>query len=233
MAVPRLGTVVSGRATAYATSLKPPSLKPADTDRYITPHPDIEQIASCPNPFLPQSTTSVDCGNDNRPRRLPREMFRVGGIVRAALHEQDFRGTSATTNMTMNTNITESRFGNIHTKFRKMIIVSLHEENYVAIPLFTHNGKGLAHKRNPNEFVSVFDSRNPGPYVPLSSRGALMTKFVTPGIHAYDPKSTAHLTYPVSRSYTLPVVYEGHLDSASTSHLISLYAHYSPKLPLM
>jgi len=144
--------------------------------------------------------------------------------------KQDFGAPPGTTNKTMNSNLTESRFGKIHTKVRKMVIISVHQENYIAIPLYSHNGNGLLHKRNPDEFVSVFDYRNPGPFVPLSGRGALMTKYIAPTIHAYDPRSTAKLTYPVSRSYSLPVVYEGYLDSASTAQLISLYAQYAPKI---
>lgn len=214
-AVPKLGTVVSGEASVYPSRPERADLKQA--------------VTSYPNPSQVLSATAANSGNDNRPRRLPRDMFFVGGIVRACLHE-DFGAPPDTTNKTMNSNITESRFGKIHTKVRKMVIISVHQENYIAIPLYSHNGNGLLHKRNPDEFVSVFDYRNPGPFVPLSGRGALMTKYIAPTIHAYDPRSTAKLTYPVSRSYSLPVVYEGHLDSASTAHLISLYAQYAPKI---
>lgn len=215
MAVPKLGTVVSGEACVYPS-----------THERVGPTPGVTPY---PNPSQVLSATAANSGNDNRPRKLPRDMFFVGGIIRACLHEQDFGAQPGPTNRTMNSNITGSRFGTIHTKVRKMVIISVHLENYIAIPLYSHNGKGLRHKRNPDEFVSVFDYRNPGPFVPLSGRGALMTKYIAPTIHAYDPRSTAKLTYPVSRSYSLPVVYEGYLDTASTAHLISLYAQYAPK----
>lgn len=216
MAVPKLGTVVSGEG--YVFPSKPERAGPKQG---VTPYA---------NPSKILSATAANSGNDNRPRRLPRDNFFVGGIIRACLHEQDFGAQPGPTNKTMNSKLTESRFGTIHTKVRKMVIISVHQENYIAIPLYSHNGKGLLHNRNPDEFVSVFDYRNPGPFVPLSGRGALMTKYIAPTIHAYDPRSTAKLTYPVSRSYSLPVVYEGYLDTASTAHLISLYAQYAPKI---
>jgi hypothetical protein len=73
-AVPKLGTVVSGEASVYPSRPERTDLKQA--------------VTSYPNPSQILSATAANSGNDNRPRRLPRDMFFVGGIVRACLHNR-------------------------------------------------------------------------------------------------------------------------------------------------
>lgn len=103
--------------------------------------------------------------------------------------------------------------------------------DYVAIPLFTHNGTGLKNKRDPNEYISIFDHRSGKAGMPLSNHGALRTEYLDPDIRPYDPLSTAHLTYPCPRKYSLMVAYEGNLDRHSTDLLVSLCHHYFPYPP--
>lgn len=81
----------------------------------------------------------------NRGARLPREEYKPGLIIRAPLHEQDSRGDSrplgsassigsCTSEATMAEKYTTpSRFGPIFTKYRKMIVVACHQDNYVAV----------------------------------------------------------------------------------------------------
>ncbi|KAL8848034.1 MAG: hypothetical protein Q9221_006939 [Calogaya cf. arnoldii] len=101
--------------------------------------------------------------------RIPAEQYKLGMIIRAPLHEQDSAvarrpgaggaGSSVATAASEATKAehyrTESRNGTIFSKQRKMIVVALHTDHYVAIPLYTHNGRGLVNKRQPEEFVSV------------------------------------------------------------------------------
>ncbi|KAL9014854.1 MAG: hypothetical protein Q9180_008917, partial [Flavoplaca navasiana] len=173
--------------------------------------------------------------------RIPAENYKLGMIIRAPLHEQDSAvarrpgagtaGSSVATAASEATKAehyrTESRMGTIFTKQRKMIVVALHTDHYVAIPLYTHNGRGLVNKRQPEEFVSVKDHRYKEAFVKLSKHDPLVTEMVRDGIDLFDTKSTAHLAYPVSRRYTLPVVHEGHLRSSSLRILVTLYNRYA------
>ncbi|KAL8736741.1 MAG: hypothetical protein Q9166_000107 [cf. Caloplaca sp. 2 TL-2023] len=179
----------------------------------------------------------------NQTVRLQREEYQLGMIIRAPLHEQDSSnarrpagGSSIVTQSseaTLAENCkTESKFGTIFTKKRKMIVVALHQDHYVAIPLYTHNGRGLVNKKQPEEFVSVRDHRflNDPSWEQLSTRDPLITETIKDGIDQFDPKSTAHLAYPVSRRYQLPVVHEGQLKRTSLKKLKDMYKEYARDL---
>lgn len=151
-------------------------------------------------------------------------------IIRAILHEQDYIATSKGSNITItDRNRTNSRYGPICTKWRKMIVLSKFEDHYLAIPLFTHNGNGLANKARPEEFVSIVDHRFKGDAPRQSRHDPLETEIISDGIELFDIKSTAHVTYALSRKYDLPVIKEGYLKKKSTNHLIGLFNHYAPR----
>ena len=72
------------------------------------------------------------------------------------------------------------------------------------------------------------DHRNRNPdFVQQSMHDPLVTQQLE--CKGLDEMSTAWITYPVSRSYGLPVKMEGMLEEASTKRLIKLYNTYSPK----
>ena len=78
--------------------------------------------------------------------------------------------------------------------------------------------------------MSVRDHRRPaGPFTALSIHKTLSTETLNAVVEPFDPKSAAHLTYPVSRKYDLPIIQEGHLTKSSTTRLIQLYLQYGPK----
>ncbi|KAL8690353.1 MAG: hypothetical protein Q9218_004176 [Villophora microphyllina] len=178
---------------------------------------------------------------DNRSFRYRKDEYTPGMIIRAPLHEQDSKGgqhrngtgssvaTMASEATQAEKYTTESRFGTIFTKYRKMIVVALHQDNYVAVPLYTHNGNGLVNKAQPDEFVSVKDHRdkNDAHWKQLSKWQPLVTESLKDGIDLFDPKSTAHVAYPVSRRYALPVVLEGNLRNSSFKFLKELYGRYA------
>ena len=92
----------------------------------------------------------------NKGRVYKKRAYRPGMIVRGLLHEQDYIATSKGSNITISDrNRTDSRYGPICIKWRKMIILGIFQDHYTAIPLFTHNGNGLANKQCPDEFVSI------------------------------------------------------------------------------
>lgn len=159
--------------------------------------------------------------------KLPKESFKPGTIIRAVLHEPDFQGASGASNVTDGDKFrTNSVHGPIYTKTRKMIVLATFKDNYIAIPLYTHNGRGLQGKLNPEEFVSVQDHRATGPFTPLSMHRPLVTEHLNPGIDLFHEKTAVHITYPVSRKYSLPVVQEGRLNNESVRILATLFSKY-------
>ena len=166
----------------------------------------------------------------NKGKRYKKSEFRPGMIIRGVVHEQDYIATSTGSNLTItDRNRTDSRYGPICTKYRKMIVLALFEDHYLAIPLFTHNGKGLANKTRPDEFVSIKDHRFQGQVPPQSCHPPLETEVVNNGIDLFDVKSTAHITYGLSRNYDLPVIMEGLLTKRSLNRLVHLFKLYAPE----
>ncbi|KAL9024972.1 MAG: hypothetical protein Q9196_006119 [Gyalolechia fulgens] len=181
----------------------------------------------------------------NQGIKLRREDYKPGMIIRAPLHEQDSRGDARSLGASSNASVasasseatlaekytTPSRFGTIFTKYRKMIVVACHQDNYVAIPLYTHNGRGLVNKVRPEEFVSVRDhrykEREKEEWRQLSKWEPLVTEYVKDGIDLFETKTTAHLAYPVSRRYGLPVVNEGWLRGSSLRVMRDLYSRFA------
>ena len=54
---------------------------------------------------------------------------------------------------------TITKTGAIHAKAQKTIAPARFQDHYMAIPLFTHNGNGLAYTIKPDELVSIIDRR--------------------------------------------------------------------------
>ena len=159
-----------------------------------------------------------------RVQKLSKELFEPGMIIRALCHEQDFHVSADRSVMTIaDKYTTESKFGLIHSKYRKMIVLALYETHYLAIPLYTHNGNGVAHKSKPDEYISVRDHRSSQDFVNQTANGQLVTREINDGIHPLDPKSLAHVTYPLARKYSLPLIVEGYLKDESTKRLWKLF----------
>ncbi|KAL9013343.1 MAG: hypothetical protein Q9173_001968 [Seirophora scorigena] len=157
--------------------------------------------------------------------------FRPGLIIRGYLHEQDYIATSTGVNLTIaDYSRTESRFGTICSKARKMIVLAMYEDHYLAVPLFTHNGNGLQYKNRPREFVSIRDHRARSRPPPQNDHPPLETEFIYRGIDPFDPMSAAHVTYVLPRRYELSVIMEGRLIAGSLNTLIDLFNYYAPRL---
>ena len=166
---------------------------------------------------------------------IAKESYRPGMLIRAAMHEPDLNtgGAGASTATVADRYRSETKFGPIHTKIRKAIVIALYQDHYLAVPLFTHNGKGLLKKLKPDEFISVRDHRSKGEFQTLSKHAALVTEQLNAGVDPLHLKSTAHITYPIARKYDLPVVHEGHLKPSSTNKLIELFNRYAPRAAKM
>ena len=118
----------------------------------------------------PLQKPSMNTAGPNEYHEYSKEEFVPGTIIRASLHEEDFRRTPRTWLQSSLSNIgrTTSKivthsdhFGVIYSENRPMIVVATYSQHYVAIPLFTYSGNGLAHKENPGEYASIEDHRAP------------------------------------------------------------------------
>ena len=176
--------------------------------------------------FLPVGEQNPLRLEAQKSKKYPKTMFKDGMIVRAPLHEQDVH---ASTNPPDHT-ITESHYGRIHTKFRKMIIVGLYDAHYVAVPIYSYEGKGLEFKKK-DEYISVQDHRQQPPTVEKQSGlGVLVTEKLNTDVSRYHPRSAAHITSPHSRKYDGHCVIEGQISEISLRLLLKEYNQRTPSV---
>ena len=203
---------------------------------------EILEIRSHPLPLMKDISATSCC-------RFPKEEFVVGTIIKAPIHEEDFNWTARPPSVEMTETLDERgrysqsgmssqwttqkkgrhiTFSNwndpIYTEVRFMIVVALFYDHYLAIPLYTHGGNGLAHKDNKWEYASIQDYREPQSH---QEAGFLLhTEYLKPDCKHLLPKSVAHIAYPVSRKYALPVAPQGHLTAESTARLAEAFSEY-------
>ena len=205
---------------------------------------EILEIRSCPPPCMDDISASTCC-------RFPREAFTVGAIIKAPIHEEDFKWTARPQPQSMETSessgeqgryshsgmstewtsqkkgrhITFSNWNDpIYTEIRFMIVVALFHDHYLAIPLYTHGGTGLTRKENKWEYASIQGHR--GPKSLHEAQILLHTEYLKSDCKYILPNSVAHIAYPVSRKYTLPVAPQGYLRQDSKVTLVELFRAY-------
>ena len=156
-----------------------------------------------------------------------KEEFKIGKIIRAPFHEQDYNPPGIT-----NTNdLTESNWGPVHSKFRPMIVVALYRDHYIVVPLFTHQSRGISNPRyQKDDWISVKDHRTTE-CEQQSSHAPLTTSTLERDVPIFHPKSAAHVTAPASRSYTALCKMQGQLTQNSIFRLLDLYVERAPKPP--
>ncbi|KAM0803634.1 hypothetical protein BDR22DRAFT_886467 [Usnea florida] len=172
---------------------------------------------------------------------FPRSEFKVGTIVRMNVHEPDIKGASKPAILKASQSPTlvaggpsgrrrkEHRhhgdFGPIYSENRICIVVNVAKSCYFAIPLFTHEGKGLA-KIDPGEredWISVEDHRKLGHCQQQSEHRPLRTAYMSPHANILDAVSTAWIPYGFPCRFDVPVAYQGKLDKASAERLVRLH----------
>ena len=165
--------------------------------------------------------------------------FKVGMIIRMNIHESDFKGTSKAEIAQASQASTlvdggkgdrrhkEHRhhgdFGPIYSENRIFIVVNVAEDVYTAIPLFTHQGKGLARLVDKKSWVSVEDHRQLGKCIQQSEHQPLRTAVLSAECDILNPVSTAWIPYAFPCRYDVPVAYQGKLDRASARRLVRLH----------
>ena len=183
-----------------------------------------------PNELKPNANAHISKGKPLR-REMLRGEYSLGTIIRAPLHEEDLDGgTGASFPADMRESmmakaISESPFGGaIHTKCRKLIVVALFDDHYIAVPVYSYNGNGIVRK-HADEYVSVQDHRTEL-ITPQSRHVVLYTAELEEHVDHYEPMSAAHFAFAVPRKYRLPVVYEGKLEAESTKHWLGLFSTF-------
>ena len=165
--------------------------------------------------------TRTTCNIASIPRQ---DFFKPGTIIPADHFEEAYDNASIAANDKSIIHIPGQK--PICRKARPFIVLAGHAQNYICLPIFSHNGNGTSKKPNPEEYVSLRDHRATIRAPQQSIHKPLITLDMSgPEI---TPASVAHLAYPVSRRYNIPVTIIGRLTSASTIHLIRLFAKYMP-----
>lgn len=132
-------------------------------------------------------------------------------------------------------NYTPSKFGPIYSKCRKLIVIQKHADHFLAIPIFTHNGKGLDGKKHKNEYVSIRDRSTTNPTPPESRHANLFAtrkqyfRSHMDGFHVFSERSVAYFTHICSHSYAEKVTFEGDLEAESLQRLLGLVESCWPR----
>lgn len=240
------GSVVMGRAGNWE---RPSSMASAKSK--VSKHPP-RSDRSYPKPASSEYSVSYKRTHDQPPMEqagfrqyapFTREEFKIGAIVRRNVHEPDFKGPAlpafAPGSQASQTSTLVSQggkgskehrsagdFGPIYSEDRIFIVVSLCKLTYYALPLYTHDQKGLAHIAEKEDWVSVQDHRKPDSWRQHSAHTPLRTIVMNPDAKILDPLSTAWLPYAVPIRYSVPVAYQGRLDDASAKRARDLFLQY-------
>lgn len=165
-----------------------------------------------------------------------KDEFKPGVIIRAPIHEEDFRRTPpSVSNHSIRSrersHVSHTDFGAVYSENRLFLVVEQFNSHYLAVPLFTYQGTGLRKEHHDaKEYASIEDHRYPG----SSLRAAphlLVTEKLKSTVKPLKPESVAHLTYPVSRKYNLFVSYQGRLRDRDTELLLRLFRRRGSVVP--
>lgn len=170
-----------------------------------------------------------------------RSEFKVGTIIRMNIHESDFKGTSkeAIAKASQASTLVDGGkggrrrkehrhhgdFGPIYSENRIFIVVNVAKSVYSAVPLFTHEGKGLANT-DPDErreWISIQDHRKLDNCQQQSEHQPLRTNYMSPEADILDAVSTVWIPYAFPCRFDVPVAYQGRLDKASAERLVRLH----------
>lgn len=167
-----------------------------------------------------------------------RSEFKVGAIIRMNIHESDFKGTSkaaiaqasqASTLVDGGKRRKEHRhhgdFGPIYSENRIFIVVNVAKSVYSAVPLFTHEGKGLKNidPDEQDDWISVQDHRDLDRCQQQSEHQPLCTAYMNTQADILDTVSTAWIPYAFPCRFDVPVAFQGRLDKASAERLVRLH----------
>ena len=151
-----------------------------------------------------------------------RNTFKPMMIIYAPSHEQDAIPKWQNPTHVDDPSITLTSWGRVHPKIRKIIIVKANFDNqYLALPLYSHEGKGVANK-NKEEYMAVVDHRskktecaNAGP--------PLLTNWMVEDVEDLLPTTVCHISSPFPRKFSVPCFVEGELARDATEKLVKAF----------
>ncbi|MCJ1474201.1 hypothetical protein MMC13_002859 [Lambiella insularis] len=216
LALPSRGTSQASLARSAAYTNRPDQ---EPKNRFLMTHADLET-----QPTIAGHRGPKMCFLTAR-NSLETEMtqYKPGMIIFGDVHEPHWLKE----NMPVASSSTTSACGPVHSKPRPMVVVTLHEKHYVALPCFTHQGRGIGGRR-AEEHVSLRDHRSREPEIQQTSHRALLTDWMYPNSAIMSSLCTVHIAYPISRQYSADSVREGYLDEKSTAELVRLYRQSIP-----
>ncbi|KAE8453609.1 hypothetical protein EG329_009120 [Mollisiaceae sp. DMI_Dod_QoI] len=156
-----------------------------------------------------------------------RELLVPGAVIYTALHNSDFDTPTRPTKHQTLTYIGVWAYS----KKRKFIIVARYDYHFIAIPIYTHEGRGLDNPRHDrNDWIGVRDSSAVNPPPSESNHANLIytrCSSITEDPYGYyhmHERSHAHLTHPVSFNWTVECELEGNITPAEdVARLVKLY----------
>lgn len=220
-----------GRNYSHA-SVSPPSAAATARQNTYVQRPKMQSTYKAESLAVRDHDAAPFAGQKSKCIKLPKQAYQPGMLIRAVIHEPNLDRASGSSSITVtDLAVTETRYGLVTSKWRKLIVIGTYQDHYMAVPLYTHNGRGLSRKSKPEEFVSIQDHRQVEPFTALSEHDPLVTEYLYPDVYPLDPISTAHIPYTISRGYVLPVVHEGFLDYESTARLLRLVGTFEFPAP--
>lgn len=168
---------------------------------------------------------------NSRGGKISKASYRPGLLIRAAMHEPDLnQGGPVSSNVNCRRQIQKRYEVWTHPyKGTQSLYHRAVPEPLSCRPSLYPQRQRLLKKLIPDEFVSVCDHRNKGEFHKHSKHTALVTEHLNAGFHSLHEISTAHITYSIAGKYDLSVVHEGHLETASTKHLVQVSNEYAPR----
>jgi hypothetical protein len=112
-------------------------------------------------------------------------------------------------------------------KQRSMVVIHTFDDHFVAVPIFSYNGKGIIEKsaRKKLEHLDIHDHRTTN-NEKQNNLPTLITKEMQDWCRPLVPRSAVYYTYPVSIYYRRKVAVLGELTEDSTINLINgCYRH--------
>ena len=152
--------------------------------------------------------------------------FEPGVVFSAVTHEHHYRQDRIDRS---NANQSETNFGITNSKFRKFVVLSRFEHHVIALPILTHEGRGLSSKRHKDEFVSVRDRLSQASVAPAESKHGTLWVETYPEFqyasawHRMSDTCCLHITKPYSHNMAHKCTISGRLEEESFVRLQRLF----------
>ncbi|KAH6707828.1 hypothetical protein BKA61DRAFT_679228 [Leptodontidium sp. MPI-SDFR-AT-0119] len=152
--------------------------------------------------------------------------FEPGVVFSAVTHEHHYRQDRVDHS---NVNQTETNFGVTSSKFRKFVVLSRFEQHVIALPILTHEGRGLSTKRHKHEYISVRERAAQGYAAGAESSHGILWVETFPNFqyesawHRMSDACCLHITKPYSHNMGHKCTISGRLENESFARLQKLF----------